>query len=1059
MLRHLLKERIAQVARNRRVKLVSVAVLAVLIPVAGILTYLSELIGDTNRLEYSVDLRPDNYRSAFSWYGVGVTWDHHQGDNLIRNGEFDSFAAKFSAPVVYKTALGPELPLNIKPDEIPYTTRLIGGKVRPMHSQHDHEQSGSIIGINPLIFRQPHDMEIEYEGEIKDGAFRYNENGGMSDCVWVGSGGLVIYHSQTTSSEIISAFTDDDLVQVVGNSAGYLARSGRGEVWSSSDGQHWQKFAGASKIDYMAASATEFVLLNNRHDLTFIDSNREVHQGKFSRDLRPESTVCFQQKFLTLDQQGRPRWVKKAGDEAWPAANFVPNIVPTRTVVHGDNLFMVSSRGEIEVGNFMNGFRIVNRHPLIENPDVQAVLAGKPFKIEQMIVFSTDKLGFVLAEAGLWAYDVGRDELKQLQDGLDSVKRAMLLPGANFLTVSADRAIIRYQLTAGLRLKGDRELNNIQAGDRLIISRNLKPEGVPLFWHVANGTAKATGYIQSAADSNSSYDNYLELHPKRANRAEQGEQVTPAEMPAGGSFGGIGNGSVAVDVVPGAGFAAEEGEADANAAEHDLVLQQKMVLNGNNFLKRRVYLLRLRAKLLDEDVGGGFTPELSVRGGKTAAIFHLSNLSNVWQTYEFKLVSDPDFSGKETEFTWQLRTAHSMGIDNVYFGLAENNNIGTMRTEQLKELAPAPSLLRLNGLNIGRNGYPEFSWLTKRNMEAWLILNNKSFGAVAYTLYDGLALAESLRTNVWLVINPYVSAEEIDDLLEYLVGSVYTGKGEIRRGQGHPAPWALSFKRIFIEVADEDGGLLSDRDRADSVDNILRKFKISSYYQEVKNKLFFVDGMNYNKNEKLSAADEHATALTAGFAEGLSAEDVYHALISIMPRQGYVGESGHELISEASLEAINGKRPRLAKLAQIVLAGKGKVLTQINYKLPLRHEAAENELLGSLLSIYQAEGNGLHRISIRQQPEISNIDTAVREKIDAFGSVGGDGKVSLIFTNNSSIEVNLNLKFKQKEFKLKETVYDGNGKRLASDSFSNGDFSLKIPPDGVITLNGSLPEN
>lgn len=71
------------------------------------------------------------------------------------------------------------------------------------------------------------------------------------------------------------------------------------------------------------------------------------------------------------------------------------------------------------------------------------------------------------------------------------------------------------------------------------------------------------------------------------------------------------------------------------------------------------------------------------------------------------------------------------------------------------------------------------------------------------SLRQALDMCIEVGADPWLILNPWYTAEENAGLMEYLAGPADKGYGALRAKQGHPEPYTKSFKKIYIESANE----------------------------------------------------------------------------------------------------------------------------------------------------------------------------------------------------------------------------------------------------------------
>ena len=118
--------------------------------------------------------------------------------------------------------------------------------------------------------------------------------------------------------------------------------------------------------------------------------------------------------------------------------------------------------------------------------------------------------------------------------------------------------------------------------------------------------------------------------------------------------------------------------------------------------------------------------------------------------------------------------------------------------EALREFQPAA--IRLwGGLDAPSLDY----WLS----EGFAQLNKGEYGKSGQpghiSLHRTLALCESVGAEPWLILNPFFSAEEHAQLMEYLAGPADRGYGIVRARLGRRDPWTKAFKQIHFESGNE----------------------------------------------------------------------------------------------------------------------------------------------------------------------------------------------------------------------------------------------------------------
>jgi hypothetical protein len=105
-------------------------------------------------------------------------------------------------------------------------------------------------------------------------------------------------------------------------------------------------------------------------------------------------------------------------------------------------------------------------------------------------------------------------------------------------------------------------------------------------------------------------------------------------------------------------------------------------------------------------------------------------------------------------------------------------------------------------------------------------------------LYRALRLCEEIKTEPWLIVNPYFSREDHLGLMEYLAAPADVGYGRIRAKQGHPEPWTATFKTIHLECGNEMWNSIMPKNLSGQpevyaafADRQFRDYKSSPFYQ------------------------------------------------------------------------------------------------------------------------------------------------------------------------------------------------------------------------------------
>ena len=269
---------------------------------------------------------------------------------------------------------------------------------------------------------------------------------------------------------------------------------------------------------------------------------------------------------------------------------------------------------------------------------------------------------------------------------------------------------------------------------------------------------------------------------------------------------------------------------------------------------------------------------------------HINNLSSQQRSYSFVFaVTDAMLSDETIRFNISFEDDAVINIYNAYVGL-DRYDINSVPTDFVDEMAVcAPSALRFSSTVPGSNGFCEETY----------------YGVSAFSLERELLLCKNSGANPWIVMGSAVSQNDVNEFLGYLCGSVSNEYGKRRIDNGTALPWSRQFDTIYIEISDFNGTFLTDSQRGAYVSYVMSLFAKSEFYIEIKDRIVFIDGMNYEGGVMLSDADRHASGIVIDIVEedGVPmtfTDSVYTAIDNLIynaPRNRNGGSSGGEFVS------------------------------------------------------------------------------------------------------------------------------------------------------------------
>jgi len=288
-----------------------------------------------------------------------------------------------------------------------------------------------------------------------------------------------------------------------------------------------------------------------------------------------------------------------------------------------------------------------------------------------------------------------------------------------------------------------------------------------------------------------------------------------------------------------------------------------------------------------------------------------TDVGSGWRQYTYTFVLPDEACDKnagEIRLNIGFMGEGKLSMDRTYLGLDNYSasSLPDLFTEKIN--GAAPSLIRLENLGIGQKGVSAQAWLLSAGNEGVLANSDEFVSAGCTSLETSLSLVRSAGSDPWLVIGSSASQTTVENLMAYLCGSISDPFGKMRIENGTAVPWGTQFDRIVIEISDADGVFSTDLQRGAYVDYIMNIIKSSPFYYDIKGRIVFVDGMEYEGGTMQSQADYHTSDLqinnqkqTETGLQMLSLVDAvsegYTAYFDLIPRMpSRPQESGEEWI-------------------------------------------------------------------------------------------------------------------------------------------------------------------
>ncbi|MBR4913780.1 MAG: hypothetical protein IKZ42_00715 [Clostridiales bacterium] len=257
----------------------------------------------------------------------------------------------------------------------------------------------------------------------------------------------------------------------------------------------------------------------------------------------------------------------------------------------------------------------------------------------------------------------------------------------------------------------------------------------------------------------------------------------------------------------------------------------------------------------------------------------LTGIGKNYKLYSYVFaVTDQMASAEEIRLSIAFEGTGFILVDDIFLGPDSYSAAGipTYYADTLK--SGKPTAMRLNNLNIGCNGFAETSMYLSaidsvsrdvRGTSSKIEYDDednsvyeKPNQSVTGSIEDSLRLVKQCSSTPWFVIGPYVDQDDIDQLLEYMCGSLTSEYGGKRIDNGTALPWSRQFSRFYIEINDSGKVFKSDIQKASYVNYVKSMFSQSEYFSDIKDKTIFLDGMEYSGGTMMSDADYHTMGVS-----------------------------------------------------------------------------------------------------------------------------------------------------------------------------------------------------
>lgn len=434
-----------------------------------------------------------------------------------------------------------------------------------------------------------------------------------------------------------------------------------------------------------------------------------------------------------------------------------------------------------------------------------------------------------------------------------------------------------------------------------------------------------------------------------------------------------------------------------------------------------VYSLLLRARKLDNAKAG---LEVRISGPFPEQTFSFDITSKEIEAHEIKFLM-PRMTGEKTQDSKiTLISSGDVAIDSVFLAADKDKDKIICAEQETTLIEAKPAILRLSALGIGSAAVRSEQWVDNR--EALIPAQSSKERAAVFSLEEGLRLCRSIGAEPWVSVEAFTSPGELGDVIAYLAAGIDEPFGQQRLEQGTAVPWSSTFNRIYLEFKDDADVFKTIEEKLSFVNAMKSVVEDSPYFVQIKNKLVFVDGMDYEGERMLSSADFHGMDFPAmdrnAMANFPQIRKRYERYLLERPRQTPSGtEETKELMRLMPQdEFISQLSPSEQLYLLLYDYGEGSAL--INLDLAL----SENEMLFELSRMLQ---NG-QRLGHEDYEQASVISFQTQSGPVVFVWATGEARVNLRLELGQG-EQDLEQRYFDKKLDLQSRgEYRGDGQEL-----------------------------
>ena len=802
---------------NRRRRKLFIVLLTLLLVVSlsfGILILLG-LFGFRAEL---VSVSLTDQRQNVSYNGIGINLDHIPNTNLVSNPSFEKESQYYSLTVVDCDGQS----LFFAPDEVISsgidTARSIGAHIRVLSIDAEGNMQlryeGHIDGYESASFGQR--SEVVLPESVRGNTHIVKTCTLQNTVTALTDSGTVL--TDITSEQLIKLYDGGNVsfVDICGNGNNIFAVTGDGVIYSSADGKAFLEMASDESnepLTLKACAVTSDVL-------TLLSTDNDIY----------------------IYESGK---IRKVSLPSYHGVSMLAATEDTTVIILTDGTVMSSSNGlvysEIDTGDIYENRKAVS----LTCKDDMAFILNDDGSIITVDLAASGAVSFLNAASGNRA----------------TVRSMVVTDNRQIIVATDDDTAIMISSATGEARKISSEnisLNGIfaAANGRLLIASGDKLYSTSVLsdFSLANSApddAVSLGDICFIDMKNS----YLSMSSE-----EDGKWIMSTDDGLWDVYGNGTNLELSSDCYDGRNSMRMSGITDnTHIASQKLDGTIRDNFAQDSFYQISLYISSDSSHSVPEQVEVWLSGNTFGNQGMT-----VSNIRNEYTEYSTVfVVNDKMLSDDSIRLNISYTGTGTILIDQIYVGPDSRNkaDIPASFSDGIKEGKPAA--IRLNNLGIGSNGYSDSVFWGVTELSTGSRYNDKN--GITHRLSDVRSLEKSLKlvkdaeADPWFVLGSFTTPDQVNNLVSYMCGSVSSEYGALRINNGTALPWSRQFDKVYFEIRDTESSFTSDVQRSSFVDYVIGMITQSEFYTDIKDKIVFLDGMNYDGGMMLSSADAHAS--------------------------------------------------------------------------------------------------------------------------------------------------------------------------------------------------------